>query len=87
MKLQVAILTVLSSENLSKYRLAKELGLASSTSINQWLRGNTRISVKFADKFELLYGIKIDDAVSTSNNPQSNDISYTKTKQHSISRL
>ena len=61
-----AVQFVLDMTELSKYRMAKELGLASATSINQWLRG-TRMSEEFATKFEALYGVKIDDAVRPPN--------------------
>lgn len=61
-----AVEYVLSLTDLTKYRMAKELGLASATSINQWLRG-TRMSEEFADKFEALYGVKVNDAVRPPN--------------------
>jgi len=56
-----AVREVLRTKGLSRYRLAKSLSMASSTSINQWLR-NTRMSTEVAERFELLYGIEIDDA-------------------------
>lgn len=62
MKTADAVQYVLDVTELTKYRMAKELGLVSATSINQWL-ANTKMSGVFADKFEELYGVKIDDAV------------------------
>ena len=66
MKTTEAVTYVLSVTELTKYRMAKELGLVSATSINQWLRG-TKMSEAFAVKFEELYGVKIDDAVRPPN--------------------
>ena len=66
MKTTEAVTYVLSVTELTKYRMAKELGLVSATSINQWLRG-TKMSEVFAVKFEELYGVKIDDAVRPPN--------------------
>lgn len=66
MNTTAAVEYVLSLTGLTKYRMAKELGLASATSINQWLRG-TRMSEEFADKFEELYGVKVNDAVRPPN--------------------
>jgi hypothetical protein len=63
-----AVLLTLANSGHTKYRMAKELGLASSTSINQWL-ANTRMSAYFAVKFEELYGIHIDDAVARTSRP------------------
>jgi len=63
MKTAVAVYYVLNlCEGLTKYRMAKDLGMASATSVNQWLRG-TKMSEATATKFEDLYGVKIDDAV------------------------
>lgn len=53
-------------EDLTKYRMAKDLEMASATSVNQWLRG-TKMSEETAAKFESLYGVKIDDAVRPPN--------------------
>lgn len=61
-----AVEYVLCLTDLTKYRMAKELGLASATSINQWLRG-TRMSEEFAKKFEELYGVEVNDAVRPPN--------------------
>ena len=47
--------------DLTKYALAKQLGMTSSTSVNQWL-GNTRMSATVATKFEALFDIKISNA-------------------------
>lgn len=55
-----AVEHVLNTEYLTKYALAKSLGMSSSTSVNQWLRG-TRMGTVAAKKFQRLYGIKIDD--------------------------
>ena len=55
-----AVAEVLRQPGLNKYQLAKSLGMASSTSINQWLRG-TRMSASTALSFQLEYGITIDD--------------------------
>lgn len=63
MKTAKAVQAALSNTGLSKYALAKALGMASSVSVNQWLRG-TRMSVDTATKFEHLYGIVIDDSFS-----------------------
>lgn len=46
---------------LTKYRMAKDLDIASASSINTWLRG-TRMSKAVAERFESLYGIKVDDS-------------------------
>lgn len=57
-----AVEAVLFRLRITKYAMAKQLGIASSTSINQWLR-NTRMSHKTAKRFEELYGIRITDSV------------------------
>lgn len=62
---------------LSKYYIAKQLGISSSTSINQWLRG-TKMSDVVALRFTELFGIEIDDAFSTST--PTSIISYRKAK-------
>lgn len=56
-----AVKVVLAREGLSKYKLAQELGVVSSTSVNQWLRG-TRMSASVAKRFKELYQIKISDS-------------------------
>tara|TARA_R110000851_G_scaffold14313_1_gene48466 strand:- start:2665 stop:2874 length:210 start_codon:yes stop_codon:yes gene_type:complete len=61
MNTQEAVQLVLDREGISKYRLAKTLGVVSSTSVNQWLRG-THMSTLVATQFEELYKIKIEDA-------------------------
>lgn len=61
-----AVEYVLGLTDLTKYRMAKELGLASATSINQWLRG-TKMSEASAKKFEELYGVEVNDAVRAPN--------------------
>ena len=63
MNTKSAVQKVLDDENLSQYRLAQTLG-ASSASVGQWL-SNTKMSTNYAEKFERLYGITIDDAVNT----------------------
>lgn len=68
MKTKDAVQAVLDREGLSKYRLAKDLGVVSSTSVNQWLRG-TLMSTDVAAKFEELYKIKISDAYDTLSAP------------------
>lgn len=77
MKTSEAVLEVLQTRNLSKYRLAKDLGVVSSTSINQWLAG-TRMSDTVAKKFKELYGIEICDSFSTSNRTGSIDYRNSK---------
>jgi hypothetical protein len=62
MKTAEAVGYVLDVTGLTKYRMAKELGLVSATSINQWLRG-TKMSEAFVSKFEELYGVQVDDSV------------------------
>jgi len=57
-----AVEYVLGLTDLTKYRMAKELGMASATSVNQWLRG-TKMSEATAAKFEELYGVEVNDAV------------------------
>lgn len=44
----------------TKYRLAKALGVASSVSVNQWLKG-TKMRKDTAHRFEQLTGIAIND--------------------------
>lgn len=61
-----AVQEVLQTTGLSKYALAKSLDVASSTSVNQWLRG-TRMSDTVAERFKEKYGITIDDSFSTSD--------------------
>jgi len=61
-----AVQEVLWRTGLSKYALAKSLGLVSSTSINQYLRG-TRMSAEVADRFFNEYEIVIDDTFYPSN--------------------
>jgi predicted transcriptional regulator len=61
-----AVREVLRRENLSKYRLAKELRLATSSSINQYLRG-TRMSESTAQRFFELYGIAVHDTFHLPN--------------------
>lgn len=68
MKTQDAVQAVLDREELSKYRLAKDLGVVSSTSVNQWLHG-TRMSQDVAKRFESLYNIKISDAYDSLSTP------------------
>lgn len=68
MNTQRAVEVALAYKGISKYQMAKDLGLASSTSINQWLRG-TKMSTKFADKFKKLYGITVDDAIQIPDRP------------------
>ena len=65
MNTKEAVTFVLETEGLSKYALAKSLD-AYPISVNQWLRG-TRMSEPFAELFEELYGIKIDDTFRPSN--------------------
>lgn len=65
MKTKQAVQLVLDTKGLSKYALAQSLG-AYPISVNQWLRG-TRMSQPFADKFEELYGITIDDTFRPPN--------------------
>lgn len=77
MKTAEAVEEVLRTTRLSKYALAKSLGVVSSTSINQWLRG-TRMSDTVAERFEHLYGIKINDSFSTST--PTGIISYREAK-------
>ena len=68
MKTKDAVELVLDREGFSKYKLAKDLEVASSTSVNQWLRG-TRMSVDVAVRFEELYNIKISDAYDSLRPP------------------
>ena len=68
MKTQDAVQVVLDREGLSKYRLAKDLSVVSSTSVNQWLHG-TRMSQDVANRFESLYKIKISDAYDSLSTP------------------
>ena len=45
----------------TKYRVAKELEMASAVSISNWLRGSSKISVRTAAMFWHVYKIKIDE--------------------------
>ena len=65
MKTKEAVEHVLATKGLSKYALAQSLG-AYPISVNQWLRG-TRMSEPFAEQFEEIYGITIDDTFRPSN--------------------
>lgn len=69
MQTKEAVEFVLNAKGLTKYALAKSLGVA-PVSVNQWLRG-TRMSASKAMLFKELYFIEIEntyDSVSTSNN-------------------
>lgn len=44
----------------TKYRLAKVIGVASSASVNQWLRG-TKMRKDTAERFKAVTGIEIND--------------------------
>lgn len=68
MKTKEAVQVVLDREGLSKYRLAKDLGVVSSTSVNQWLH-RTRMRQDVANRFESLYNIKISDAYDSLQTP------------------
>lgn len=68
MKTREAILLVLEREGITKYRLAKDLGIASTVSVNQWLRG-TRMSVLVAERFKTVYSITISDTYDTLRPP------------------
>lgn len=70
MKTKDAVALVLKREQLSKYRLAKLLGMAGVASVNQWLRG-TCMSEKTADKFYQLYSIRISDVYEPLSSPDS----------------
>ena len=61
MNTQEAVERILDEENITKYRMAKDLGIASSISVKGWLRG-TRMSTRVAAKFNEVYNIKISDA-------------------------
>ena len=78
MNTKEAVMLVLKTTGLTKYALAKSLGMASSTSINQWLTGNVKMSEASAAMFEKTYSLKITDvfsqrgpleAIPTSNRP------------------
>jgi len=68
MKTKEAVAFVLKEYKLSKYRLAKNLGVVSSTSVNQWLT-QSRMSQDVANRFESLYHIKISDAYDSLSTP------------------
>lgn len=60
MRTAQAVAFVLKDQGLTKYGLAKALGLGATTSVYQWLKG-TRMNSTSATKFEELYGITISD--------------------------
>lgn len=61
MKTKQAVAFVLKHRNITKYRLAQEVG-CTSTSVGQWLR-RTRMSKAYATKFYELYKVTVTDAV------------------------
>ena len=63
MRTAIAVALVLETKEMTKYGLAKVLN-ASPTSVEQWLKG-TRMSTRYAAKFEELYGIEINDVYTT----------------------
>ena len=69
MNTKEAILFVLEDENISKYKMAQELGCAPIL-VNYWLNG-TKMGVQYRELFELVYKVKIDEhsSVATSNKP------------------
>lgn len=70
MQTKLAVLEVLKTRGLTKYALAKRLG-CHPVSINQWL-ANTRMSADYANKFERLFGVEIDDCYDTRPAPANN---------------
>lgn len=64
-----AVATALAENQFTKYRLAKELDMASSVSVSNWLRG-TRMSKAAADVFKVKFDIEVTDAYSAYKVPR-----------------
>lgn len=64
-----AVATVLAENQFTKYRLAKELDMASSVSVSNWLLG-TRMSKAAADVFKAKFSIEVTDAYSAYKVPR-----------------
>lgn len=54
-----AVIKVLRERNISKYRMAMDMG-AAPPSVYQWSKG-TKMSPYYANKFTELYGVEIQD--------------------------
>lgn len=63
MQTKEAIEFVLNTKTITKYALAKSLGVA-PVSVNQWLRG-TRMSASKAELFKKVYLIEIENSYDT----------------------
>lgn len=68
MQTKEAIEFVLNTKGLTKYALAKSLGVA-PVSVNQWLRG-TRMSTAVAKRFRILYTIDIENTYDSVSAPK-----------------
>lgn len=65
-----AVITVMKEHSFTAYRLAKELDMASSVSVGNWLK-NTRMSAAAAELMKAKFNIEVTDAYSAYKVPKS----------------